>query len=62
MHKEDEELARLLGVDRVVLVDEPAWYSRLSLPFRRSWRREIVTVLGVFLIGFALGVIVRALG
>jgi hypothetical protein len=52
---DDDEQAAMPRVDLVMRVDEPWWYSRLSLPFRRSWRREVATVAGAFLAGLVLG-------
>jgi hypothetical protein len=59
MNDNDDELKKQLGVSRVFLVDEPPLYNRLSLPFRMSWRHELATVAGVFVLGFVLGLLVR---
>ena len=40
-------------------VDEPEWYSRLSFPFRRSWRHELATVVAVFVLGILAGLLIR---
>ena len=44
-----------LGVAKVYLVDEPLWYLRLTSRFRLNWRRELITVAGVFGLGIAVG-------
>jgi hypothetical protein len=53
--QEKARLAAEFGVDRVFYADEPFWYTRLSCRFRLTWRRELATVGGVFVLGIALG-------
>ena len=46
-----------LGVDHVYYADEPLWYLRLTSRVRLDWRRELATVVSVFGLGIALGLL-----
>jgi hypothetical protein len=58
----EAQRARLAGefaVDAVFDATEPLWYTRLTAPFRLTWRREAATVATAFLLGIAIGWVAR---
>ena len=52
------QLAAEFGVGKVFFAEEPLWYTRLTARFRLTWRRELATVVTVFVLGLAAGFLV----
>lgn len=46
-------------VDEVLILDVPIWYLRLTGPLRRSWKRDVLSVVALSsvcaIVGFVLG-------
>jgi hypothetical protein len=55
------DLANDLRVSAVFDAAEPLWYVRLTARFRLTWRRELATVIAVFLTGIAIGLAIARL-
>jgi len=57
---EDEEraaLAREFGVNRVFFGETPEWWIRLTARFVVPWPRELLSVLGLYGLGVATGIL-----
>jgi hypothetical protein len=51
------DLADEMRVSAVFDAAEPLWYVRLTARFRLTWRRELATVIVVFLAGILVGLV-----